>query len=654
MARAKYYDKQLKKWVYADNVPITPVTPDFVSDASKGKAADAFAVGTELNKKIDSTGGKVNSDLDLQNHKLINVKKASDSFDAVNYAQLSEAIESLGTVFDLKGSKPTFSALPKDGNMIGDVWYVEDEESGYIWLNKEGVLTWERFGPKIDLSGCLQFDTVYDRNKTVVTDDQGKIAFVDKVKTSTLQFTGGSNEKYDGSQDVSVAIPTELKNPNALTFTGNSIETYDGSSAKTVAIPKVDATSKNAGEAADAAELGKHLEDKNNPHEVTRGQIGAIGNPLKTVTGEVVAVDDVSPLEHSVGCKVSSHNLCDSAKLTDPKNYTYLGRGWSGFVVPVIPGETYTFSVPEIPENDPGGFQVFINSTVDQSINSFDSWTPVYDADRPEFNKQDWIFVANVQTITICISLVEGGEITTLYPLAKVMIAKGNQAFPYVPYIPDLTTVRVSVGDFKTKTRLDYSGNENPNSNYVASEFLPASELSGQKIILHYPADKTPDNSEIVAFYDSSKAFVDYWGFISGDREVKAAEGTAFIRFTMYWHDIYDTYVMYGGKKYYFTDDYSVSKNGEADPIPSASPRMSIVSNTPGALLDVTYRSIESDPVTPYPTLPHSGSGDMIPGTKGQLASSDGAGGLNWCSFVDDGHGNITISIDNKGGTVNV
>lgn len=71
-------------------------------------------------------------------------------------SDVKTAIDGLGTVFDLKGTKETLSDLPSEGNSIGDVWYVTAEEVGYIWLNDGTTDRWERFGAPIDLSGYLQ------------------------------------------------------------------------------------------------------------------------------------------------------------------------------------------------------------------------------------------------------------------------------------------------------------------------------------------------------------------------------------------------------------------------------------------------------------------------------------------------------------------
>lgn len=58
----------------------------------------------------------------------------------------------IGSMFQLKGSKPTYADLPSTGNTIGDVWYVVADSVGYIWLNDGTVDRWEQLGMEIDLS----------------------------------------------------------------------------------------------------------------------------------------------------------------------------------------------------------------------------------------------------------------------------------------------------------------------------------------------------------------------------------------------------------------------------------------------------------------------------------------------------------------------
>lgn len=61
-------------------------------------------------------------------------------------------VASLGTVFNIKGTVSTVSALPSTGNTVGDVYFVTADNSEYVWTSSN---TWEQFGPTIDINGAI-------------------------------------------------------------------------------------------------------------------------------------------------------------------------------------------------------------------------------------------------------------------------------------------------------------------------------------------------------------------------------------------------------------------------------------------------------------------------------------------------------------------
>lgn len=68
----------------------------------------------------------------------------------------------IGNVFTIKGSVSYYSNLPASGNTIGDVYYVENDQTisgvfyagnvGYIWITINNVNQWEQLGQTIDVS----------------------------------------------------------------------------------------------------------------------------------------------------------------------------------------------------------------------------------------------------------------------------------------------------------------------------------------------------------------------------------------------------------------------------------------------------------------------------------------------------------------------
>lgn len=128
---------------YLDSVP-----SEYVTDSE---------LATALTPYLQKSGGTMTGDITMGSHKVTGLTDGTASSDAVTYGQLQSAIAGLGTVFNLKGSKATTAQLPTTGNTIGDVWFVESESVGYIWLTDSTHPNgkWEKFGPEIDLSGYL-------------------------------------------------------------------------------------------------------------------------------------------------------------------------------------------------------------------------------------------------------------------------------------------------------------------------------------------------------------------------------------------------------------------------------------------------------------------------------------------------------------------
>lgn len=136
---------------------------------------------------------------------------------AVNPKQLQTAIQGLGNVFDLKGTKATVQDLPSTGNEIGDVWYVVSEQVGYIWLNDGTQDKWEQFGSPLDLSGYVQYVDIINNLTSTATNKvlsayQGKVlndlitAIRADLTTAQGNITSLSNNKANAS-DLANYLP---------------------------------------------------------------------------------------------------------------------------------------------------------------------------------------------------------------------------------------------------------------------------------------------------------------------------------------------------------------------------------------------------------------------------------------------------------------
>lgn len=93
----------------------------------------------------------------------------------------------IGSVFQLKGSKPTVNDLPTSENAIGDVWYVVSESVGYIWLYDGLVNRWEQLGMEIDLSA-------YRTSAAQDLIDAGKLDKTGGAMSGPITLAGGDGK----------------------------------------------------------------------------------------------------------------------------------------------------------------------------------------------------------------------------------------------------------------------------------------------------------------------------------------------------------------------------------------------------------------------------------------------------------------------------
>ena len=122
----------------------------------------------------------------------------SDTTKAITPAQLKTAIGGLGTVFDLKGSVQSQNNLPTTGNETGDVWYVIDENVGYIWLNDGTTDRWEQLGLPVDLSGYVQFTDIIN-NLTSTAIDKALSAYQGNLLNTAINNEISARQTADSN-----------------------------------------------------------------------------------------------------------------------------------------------------------------------------------------------------------------------------------------------------------------------------------------------------------------------------------------------------------------------------------------------------------------------------------------------------------------------
>ena len=121
-----------------------------------------------LYAKILGSGGSVTAAAVLAAMEAMTDAQAEDALDAIGGVSRDD----IGSVFTIKGSVATVNDLPATGNEIGDVYYVEAVQAGFVWITSttypDGY--WEELGEPIDLSAYeLKPATVTDLTSSSIT-----------------------------------------------------------------------------------------------------------------------------------------------------------------------------------------------------------------------------------------------------------------------------------------------------------------------------------------------------------------------------------------------------------------------------------------------------------------------------------------------------
>lgn len=218
------------------NPPPYPVTS--VNNKTGNVSLNSSDVGA-----LATTGGTMTGSINMGSNKITNVSTGTANTDAINKKQLDDAIAGIGTVFKFKGSVATKADLPSSGDKIGDVWYVESEQVGYIWLTDSESPTgrWEQLGPTIDLSGYLR-----KAELASTTGNSTTTAMTQKATTDEL------NIKYSPSNPPPYPVTSVNNKTGDITLTKKTIGSasdWSAGSAPTLgtAISADDITSWDAG-----------------------------------------------------------------------------------------------------------------------------------------------------------------------------------------------------------------------------------------------------------------------------------------------------------------------------------------------------------------------------------------------------------------------
>ena len=96
----------------------------------------------------------------------------------------TEETTKLTSVFQYRGSVPTFEDLPTEGNITGDVWNVENTNVNYVWDGAE----WDSLAGSVDLSGYYTKEECNTRFATVTSLESNVENLQSKITQNTTDI----------------------------------------------------------------------------------------------------------------------------------------------------------------------------------------------------------------------------------------------------------------------------------------------------------------------------------------------------------------------------------------------------------------------------------------------------------------------------------
>lgn len=365
---------------------------------------------------------------------------------------------------------------------------------------------------------------------------------------------------------------------------------------------------------ATALAVGEGLQIKD---EIIAVDYSNIANALKgNASGEVISLDDVSPLEHMLKVKAQSKNLYDE------NNYIRIGSGayaWNTignfpWRLTLLDRDTsvdisgLNLGIAIYNENnDIAGYSWFVDGG-EIRFTSKDSF-----AENPYGNRHlrcDSLFVhpntqENVDLINqrFAIMVTAGDEIPTEYvPYVDVeqtkVLARGKNLVDIDSMVNELLTDN---GDGTyTFTAVNPASGQGV-SNTAQLEIKQGANITLSGTLVESGGGYNPNGIALMFYYaDGTSERLTAWqsvGYIKTWTTTKDIVGVSFHHYGGsygQWFTIKDIQIEYGTEKTAYekfkgTTEYPVNADGTAQGVQSIAPNMTITSDTGGIMLDVAY-----------------------------------------------------------------
>lgn len=204
---------------------------DLITKANKVPSVEA---GVEaVKKRVETLSGEVNTKTPLESFEAFKTETNGEIQKVKsNVLQLSNSVYTkseidgkltgaVASVYRYKGSVATEDELPKEQNVVGDVWNVDADGANVAWDGEK----WDKLGGPIDLSAYATIESVdgkvaqakselqpkIDANKDEIVRVEGKVDSHDAVFTKYQQTVDGKFAQEVVDRDAAIKVETDAR-----------------------------------------------------------------------------------------------------------------------------------------------------------------------------------------------------------------------------------------------------------------------------------------------------------------------------------------------------------------------------------------------------------------------------------------------------------
>lgn len=212
----------------------TYATPDNITQAIAGLNISQYATDNDLSTAVAGVNAEVAKKANLSGAAFTGAVTVQEPAAASNPATKQYVDNAVASVYKYKGSVADQSALPKSGQITGDVYNVEDTGDNFAWDGKK----WDKLAGTVDLSAYLTSATAQSTYLTKTDASTNYLGKTAKAASATTADKISANRTISLTGDVTGSVATNLGSNASIAVTlansGVTVGTYGPTAAATL------------------------------------------------------------------------------------------------------------------------------------------------------------------------------------------------------------------------------------------------------------------------------------------------------------------------------------------------------------------------------------------------------------------------------------